>query len=182
MRFQTFSRTFFVVMISLLLISACSATAPQAQATTTPDWFNIDFTDSRTGKTFTMNDFAGKVVLVETMAMWCPNCIFQAAEVRKMHELLGNPDDLVSVSLDIDLHEDAAALKEYADRYGFEWRFAIAPIEAARALGNLYSAQYLNPPIAPMLIIDRNGNVHHLEYGRKDAEMLQKTIAPYLAQ
>jgi hypothetical protein len=25
--------------------------------------------------TFIMNDFAGKVVLLETMAMWCPNCI-----------------------------------------------------------------------------------------------------------
>jgi len=29
-----------------------------------------------------------------------------------------------------------------------------------------------------MLIIDRESNVHHLEYGTKDAEMLQKVVEP----
>ena len=37
--------------------------------------------------------------------------------------------------------------------------------------------QYLNPPLSPMLIIDREGNVHHLEYGLKDEETLQKAVA-----
>ena len=129
-----------------------------------------------------MNTFAGKVVLVETMTMWCPNCVVQANEVRKLHELIENPEDLVSVSLDVDVNEDAASLKEYAEGYGFEWRFAIAPLEVARALGNLYSAQYLNPPISPMLVIDRNGSVHMLEFGKKDAEMLLESVEPYLAR
>jgi hypothetical protein len=33
-----------------------------------------------------------------------------------------------------------------------------------------------------MLIIDRDGNVHHLEYGMKDSETLQKIVGPYLAE
>ncbi len=132
-------------------------------------------------RSFTMNDFAGKVVLVETMAMWCPNCLVQANEVRKMHEALGNPEDLVSVSLDVDINEDDASLKEYVEEYGFDWRFSVAPLKVARALGNLYSAQYLNPPLSPMLIIDRNGEVHLLDYGKKDAETLQKILEPFLA-
>jgi cytochrome oxidase Cu insertion factor (SCO1/SenC/PrrC family) len=181
-------------MVSLilagLLLTGCGASAStpaiepaageSAAAVNTPDWFSVELTDAQTGETFTMNDFAGKVVLVETMAMWCPNCIVQANEVRNMHELLDNPDELVSVSLDVDLNEDRAALKEYVEGYGFDWHFAVAPIEMARALGNLYSAQYLNPPLSPMLIIDRNGNVHHLEYGTKSAETLQKSLEPYL--
>ena len=128
-----------------------------------------------------MNDYAGKVVLLETMAVWCPTCILQGAYVYKLHDLLGNPDDLISVSLDVDINEDADSLKEYAQEYGFDWHFAIAPLEVDRALGNLYTAQYLNPPLSPMLIIDRNGNVHHLEYGLKDAETLKKLVEPYLA-
>ena len=114
--------------------------------------------------------------------MWCPNCIVQANEVRKLHKALGNPDDLISVSLDVDINEDGASLKEYADGYGFDWHFAVAPLAVARELGNLYTAQYLNPPLSPMLIIDRKGNVHHLEYGFKDAETLQKAVEPYLAE
>ena len=172
--------TFFLLN---LLLAACDniATTPLPEsANDTPEWFDIELTDVQTGEIFTMNDFAGKVVLVETMAMWCPNCIVQAHEVRKLHGLLRNPEDLVSISLDVDVNEDAAALKEYSDRYGFEWHYAIAPLEVARALGNLYSAQYLNPPLSPMLVIDRNGEVHTLEYGKKSAETLLKSIEPYL--
>jgi len=150
-------------------------------STRTPDWFNNELTDVQTGESFTMNDYAGKVVLVETMAIWCPTCIIQATQVQKLHEALGNPEDLISVSLDVDVNEDETSLKEYASSYHLDWHFAVAPLLVARALGNLYSAEYLNPPLSPMLIIDRDGNVHQLEYGVKDAETLQEIVAPYLA-
>ena len=39
----------------------------------------------------------------------------------------------------------------------------------------------MNPPLAPMLFIDRQGGVHSLPYGLKKAESLQNTLAPYLA-
>lgn len=151
-----------------------------ANVTATPDWFDMTLTDAQTGKTFTMNDYTGKVVLLEAMAIWCPNCIIQGNQVKKLHEALGNPEDLISVSLDVDFYEDEASLKEYASEFGFDWHFAVAPLLVARALGNLYSAQYLNPPLSPMLIIDRDGNVHQLEYGIKDAETLQQIVEPYL--
>jgi cytochrome oxidase Cu insertion factor (SCO1/SenC/PrrC family) len=187
---SSFTITIFSLVLAGLFVTACGAPASPATtglvsegsepATSEWDWFSVELTDAQTGQTFTMNDYAGKVVLVETMAIWCPNCIGQANEVRNLHQLLGNPDDLVSVSLDVDLHEDQAALKEYAGEYGFGWHFAVAPLEVARALGNLYSAQYLNPPLSPMLIIDRKGDVHQLEYGKKSAETLQKRVEPYL--
>lgn len=142
----------------------------------------MELVDAQTGETFTMNDFAGKTVLVETMAIWCPTCIFQGNEVRKLHEALGHPDDLISVSLDVDYNEDQASLKEYVSEWGFDWHFAVAPLLVARALGNLYSAEYLNPPLSPMLIIDPDGNVHQLEYGKKDAETLQEAVEPFLAK
>jgi cytochrome oxidase Cu insertion factor (SCO1/SenC/PrrC family) len=175
-----------------LTLNACALAAevntpvPQATATaastTIPDWFEMELIDAQTGESFTIHDYAGKVVLVETMAIWCPNCIVQGNEVRKLHQALGNPEELISVSLDVDLNEDQASLKEYASGYGFDWHFAVAPILVARALGNLYSAEYLNPPLSPMLIIDREGSVVELEYGLKDVATLQKIVEPYLAK
>jgi cytochrome oxidase Cu insertion factor (SCO1/SenC/PrrC family) len=190
MRTMTFIRTIvFTLFLTGLPLTACSPTdsiptsepvsSPQ-KAPATPEWFDIELTDAQTGETFTMNDYAGKVVLVETMAIWCPNCLFQANEVRKLHKLLDNPEDVISVSLDVDVNEDTASLKEYSEEYGFEWHYAIAPLGVARALGNLYSAQYLNPPLSPMLIIDRDRQVHLLEYGKKSAETLLASIQPYL--
>ena len=164
------------------IISACGYAQPEPTAATRPGWFDMELTDVQTGETFNMNDYTGKVVLLETMAIWCPNCVVQANEVRNLHKLLGDRADLISVTLDVDFNEDEASLKEYALGYGFDWHFAVAPLEVARALGNLYTAQYLNPPLSPMLIIDRDGNVHHLEYGLKKAETLQKIVEPYLAK
>jgi cytochrome oxidase Cu insertion factor (SCO1/SenC/PrrC family) len=180
-----------VVSAFALILTACddaqavNIPAPQSPvlaAATTPEWFDMELTDAQSGETFTMNDYAGKVVLLETMAIWCPNCVIQGNEVRKLHQALGNPDDLISVSLDVDFNEDQASLKEYASGYGFDWHFAVAPLLVARALGNLYSAEYLNPPLSPMMIIDRDGNVHHLDYGKKDAETLRKIVEPYLTK
>jgi thiol-disulfide isomerase/thioredoxin len=182
----------FVLSFSLMMFACTSMQAntddpnkPQSVTTVaptkTPDWFDMELTDVQTGQTFTMNDYAGKVVLIETMAMWCPNCVIQATQVEKLHEALGNPEDLITVSLDVDIHEDAASLKEYASSYRFDWHFAVAPLGVARALGNLYNAEYLNPPLSPMLIIDRDGNVHQLEYGVKQVDTLQNAIEPYLA-
>jgi cytochrome oxidase Cu insertion factor (SCO1/SenC/PrrC family) len=176
------SRATLSFLLICLLLSACNTASRVAPTEASrPDWFSIPLTDVRTGESFTVNDFDGKVVLLETMAMWCPNCIMQGGEVRKLHELLGNPDDLISVSLDVDLHEDEASLKEYTQEFGFDWHFVVAPLELQRDIGNLYTAQYLNPPLSPMMIIDRDGNVHHLDYGLKEAETLKEKIEPYLA-
>jgi cytochrome oxidase Cu insertion factor (SCO1/SenC/PrrC family) len=195
------SRIFTVVLTSLLLSASSSFATPGIPATvpatsaqsavptvvptpSRPDWFAIPLTDARTGETFTINDFAGKVVLIQTIAQWCSNCAYQQDEVRTLSKLLllDNPDSLVSISLDVDAHEDQASLKKYVDYFGFDWYFAIAPLEVERALGNLYSAEYLNPPLEPMLFIDRRGNVYGLPYGMKTAQQLKNTLAPYLSQ
>ena len=172
---------FWILVLGLFLASCSPAvTATPEPVVERPEWFDYELTDVNTGETFTMNDYAGRVVLMETMAVWCPNCIRQGAEVRKLHEMLGEDSDLVSVSLDVDVNEDGPMLKEYTDEWGFDWHFAVAPLPVARALGNLYTAQYLNPPLSPMLVIDRQGDVHHLEYGHKDAEKLLAFVEPYL--
>jgi hypothetical protein len=191
-RTKTFFQTSLAaILLTSQLLSACGSTASPAlppigagatAPSTTPDWFNIAMTDVRTGKTFTINDLAGKVVLIETIAQWCPNCLFQQGEMRNLRQQLGNPEDLILISLDVDVHEDEASLKKYTADFGYDWRFAVAPLEVARALGNLYSAEYLNPPLDPMLLIDRQGNVYQLPYGMKKADTLQKTLEPYLAK
>lgn len=158
------------------------ATIAASAAPSIPDWYGFAMTDVRTGQTFTIGDFAGKVVLIEGMAQWCPNCRAQEDEVIKLHEMLGNPGDLVSVSLDVDVNEDDASLRKYAASLGYDWYFAVAPLAVARALGNLYSAQFLNPPVAPMLLIDRDGRAYGLPYGLKSAEALRLTVEPYLTR
>lgn len=145
-----------------------------------PAWFSAALTDVRSGQTFSINDYKGKVVLVETLAQWCSNCKRQQGEVKALHGLLGERDDFVSIGLDIDPNESAAALKSYTDSNGFDWVYAVSPAEVSREIASLYGDQFLNPPSTPMLIIDRKGVAHPLPFGIKSADDLMKALEPYL--
>ncbi|MGW8249228.1 MAG: TlpA family protein disulfide reductase [Anaerolineales bacterium] len=149
---------------------------------TLPDWFSIPLTDVRNGKQFSIKDLKGKVVLVETMAMWCTNCFKQQKQVLELHDLLGESDDFVSLGLDIDPNEMGEALQAYTEMNGFFWMYAISPPEVSREIGLLYGDQFLNPPSTPMLIIDRHRQVRPLPFGIKDTQSLMEALQPFLEE
>ena len=155
---------------------------PVVAAPTVPSWFNVAMTDVNTGKQFRINDFTGKVVLMDTMATWCPTCQGEMSEMQLVPGLFPAGTDLVLVSLDVDPNEDATILKKYAASNKFDWYIAVAPIEVGRFLEMNYDQNYLNPPLQPMLFIDRQGGVYGLPTGAKSAVSLQKTLAQYVGQ
>jgi cytochrome oxidase Cu insertion factor (SCO1/SenC/PrrC family) len=146
-----------------------------------PAWFSTSLKNVRSGDAFTIDDFKGKVVLVETMAVWCTTCYQQQTQIKALHESLGMRDDFVSISLDIDPNEDEKTLTAYTQKNSdFDWQYAVAGPAVAREIGNTYGDQFLNPPSAPVLVIDRHGVAHPLPFGVKSAEDLMKIIQPYL--
>ena len=64
---------------------------PELLSVETPDWFDVTLVDVRTGQSFTMNDFYGKVVLVETLAAfedYSARCESQSPADASMHAFL----------------------------------------------------------------------------------------------
>lgn len=147
-----------------------------------PAWFSASLMDVNSGQRFTVADHQGKVVLVETLAVWCSNCLKQQKQVQALHEALGQRDDFVSIGLDIDLNESADQLRNHAQRNGFDWVYAVATPDVARAISDLYGVNFLNPPSTPMLIIDRAGQAHPLPFGIKSAADLQAALEPFLSE
>lgn len=150
--------------------------------TEAPAWFSASLTDARTGQDFSINDFKGKVVLVETMAIWCSNCLRQQGQVKILHEQLGARDDFVSIGLDIDPNESTEALKGYVESKGFDWLYAVPSRDVSREIASLYGDQFLNPPSTPIFVIDRHGDAHPLPFGIKSAEELMQAIQPFLEE
>ncbi|GAB4463987.1 MAG: hypothetical protein Kow0070_25310 [Anaerolineales bacterium] len=147
-----------------------------------PSWYSVLLTDVNTGEAFTINDLKGKVILVETMAVWCSNCFRQQTQVKALHESLGMRDDFVSLGIDIDPNEDAAQLQAFTEKNGFDWLYAVAPAEVSAEFASLYGGQFLNPPSTPMLIIDRKGVAHPLPFGVKTADELLQALQPFLEE
>jgi hypothetical protein len=160
-------------------VMADASATPEAMMES-PAWFSAAMTNVNTGTSFTIQDLKGKVILVETMAVWCSNCLRQQGQVKALHEALGQRDDFVSIGLDIDPNEDESRLKGFVDSQGFDWVYAVPPAEVSREIASLYGDQFLNPPSTPMLAIDRHGVVHPLPFGIKSADELMQFLQPFL--
>ena len=101
-------------------------------------------------------------------------------EVVKLHDSIGERDDLVSIGIDIDPNEDVPTLTNFVKKNGFDWRYVVASDELINDISSLYGSQFLNPPSTPMLIIDRQGNAHPLPFGVKSADSLLAALQPFL--
>jgi len=145
-----------------------------------PEWFSIELTNITTGEVFSLNDYAGKVVLVENMAQWCSNCKKQQDQVLALTDQIGEVSDVVLVALDIDPNEDGQSLKAYTAGNGYFWNYAVAPAELSRQIGQELGDQFLNPPSTPMFIIDRHGDIHPLGFGIKSADDLYDAVQQFL--
>jgi thiol-disulfide isomerase/thioredoxin len=144
--------------------------SPSGAPAETDPLLTFELVDVRTGETFTLAELASeKPVLVEAMAIWCTTCLAQQREVVAAHEAA----DFHSVGIDVDPHERAEDLAEYAGREGFDWRFAMAAAPLVQLLTERYGFGVTNPPSTPTFVITANGGIQALEFGHvRSAEEL----------
>jgi thiol-disulfide isomerase/thioredoxin len=149
--------------------SAAPTPSPTDEAAVADPLLAYELTDVRSGESFTLAELSeDKPVLLETMAIWCSNCLAQQREVVRAHDL----GDFHSVGADVDPNERAPDLAAYADREGFDWRFVIADRELVGLLTERFGFQVSNPPSTPTFIVS-NGEIRALEFGRhRSAEEL----------
>lgn len=167
------------------VIDAVQPEDDQIKESTSPDlptWYQWELVDVRTNQVFSINDFRGKVMLVETMAIWCPKCLQQQIEILELQKSEENHDDVVVISLDVDPNEDAESLNSYSQKNGFNWIYVVASSELIGEISNLYGSQFLNPSATPMFIIDRQGESHLLPFGVKSAMDLDVFLKPFLSE
>lgn len=161
--------------------SAPSGSAPAA-ATSTPTqavpavvldqaWATAELVDVSTGETFRIADHAGKVIVIETMAIWCSNCRAQQGDVQAALKRLP-AGSVVYVVLDIQPSESGTSLADYRERNGFEGRYAIAGAQVARALAAEFGDQVLNPPSTPIVIVGVDGRVTLTDFGHKSPDVI----------
>ncbi|MCA9934115.1 MAG: TlpA family protein disulfide reductase [Ardenticatenaceae bacterium] len=134
-------------------------------------WQELPLVNARTGETFTLADFSGKTVFVETMATWCTNCRQQLTNVSAARGQL-NSDEVVFIALSVETNISAEELATYADNQGFDWLFAVISPDMLQMLADEYGRTIANPPSTPHLIIRADGSTTDLITGIDSAEAL----------
>ena len=55
---------------------------------------------------------------------------------------------MISVTINTDPNETQSQVVRHLDRHGFDWLFAVSPVELSRSLRDEFGVAVLNPPSA----------------------------------
>ena len=151
------------------------AMAKPADAMAKPAWQTTKLVDARTGKTFTLADFAGKTVYVENMATWCVNCAQQLKYVKEAQAKL-DPNKVVFIGLSVESDLKPADLASYADKSGLSFQFAVLNADQLKLMVDAFGFTAINPPSTPHFVIRPDGTFSKLLTGYEDANALVKSL------
>jgi hypothetical protein len=163
-----------LLLIAIFLFSFACAQLPQSAQ----NWQDIELRDIATDKSFQISDFKDKVIVIETMVMWCDACVRQQEEIAKARSSLA--EEVVFITIDIDTDESESIIEQHMDRYGFDWIYVLASSELNYQLQSELGSAILSPPMSPIAIIDKEQGIHLMERGHKSAEELIAEISKYL--
>ena len=155
--------------------SASAARGPElAQA-----WATATLLDVTTGQPFRVADLvaSGKVVFLETMAIWCSNCRTQQVTATAAFDGL-DPERVAWVAIDVESSETAEALAAYREQHGFPFTYAIADADYARALVADFGDVVLSPPSVNIIVVGTAGQVSH-HRGQKSVEEIHRLAAEH---
>ncbi len=149
------------------------ASSPTEGVRLTQAWATAELTDVRNGDRFRIADLVadGRVVFIETMAIWCTNCRRQQGDVVVALSKL-DPARVTWIGLDVDASESADALADYSRTLGFDWPFVVAGNDLARALASEFGDAVLSPPSTPIIVVGTNGAVTLTEFGHKSVDRI----------
>ncbi len=168
------------ILVMVVFLSGCvkeetdqsDAQIPESSAAS--GWKGIELVDVATGDTFSISDFKGKSVLIESFAVWCPTCRRQQDEMKKLHETVG--DSVISISLDTDPNENKEKVLDHMTSHGFDWYFSISPPYLTKALIDEFGTSVVNAPSAPVILVCPDQSSMLLGRGVKTAKELQTEI------
>ena len=121
-------------------------------------------------KTLSLKQYAGKLVLVDFWATWCPPCRAETPNMLKLHKKYNKEGfEIIGIAED----EDGADVMEYVDKKQIPWRLVLDNAENGGKIANLYGV-YGFPT---MILIGPDGKViDTLARGRRLQALVEKHI------
>jgi cytochrome c biogenesis protein CcmG/thiol:disulfide interchange protein DsbE len=177
-----------IVSLSILLLSGCSKNASDinkeqnnslesAKGSNPADNINSsknkapEFTlAGPSGKTVSLSDFKGKVVIVDFWATWCPPCRKGIPDLIDLQTEFGNKLAVIGISVDTDTKDQVAS---FAQNFNINYTVLFANPDVVNAYGNIES-------IPTSFIIDKNGNIVNQHVGLTPKEIYISEIKKLL--
>ena len=162
-----------LLMISVVLLAGCGAKSNSdnnSGAVGKVPAYNFKL-KTLDGKTVTLDDFKGKVLIVDVWDTWCPPC---KAEIPHFIELYSK---YKSKGLEIlgvaGGRYGEEAVRKFIQEYGINYRNAIATPEFIQGFGGIRN-------IPTTFVIDKQGRIYQKYVGYRDKEVFETDIKAIL--
>jgi len=166
---QKLVRLFSLLCIAVLCV-ACAGQASPVPGAAAPSLA----LPTLAGDTVRLDDFAGKVVLINFWASWCEPCVREMPRLQQWYEQYGD-DGLVVLGVNT-LYQDSRTEME-----AFVQQFEITYPMLLDAEGE-QSRRWLAQPLPRSYVVDRQGVVRWTRLGEVTEESFEENIAPLLRE
>lgn len=128
------------------------------------------------GQEFNVEDWRGKVVLVDFWATWCGPCIGELPNVKKLYDTYHDKGfEVVGISLD----DDEQALRQFLKDREIAWTTLFPANEDDRGWENPIAQHYGVSGIPTAILLDKEGKVVNLNArGERLGESLAELLGP----
>ncbi len=127
------------------------------------------------GKAHSLDDWRGKVVLINFWATWCPPCVHEIPElIRLQDELSGQGLQVVGIS-----DESVEDIRTFMNKVAFNYPILRNPPEQGDLSINYGNSQGVLPY---SVLIDRQGRIRQVYRGALQFDTLRSDLQPLLAE
>jgi len=149
-----------VVMTALFGVALAIKLRPQLNllevGSTAPDFKAVELPG---GRPATIENYRGKVVLLNIWATWCPPCKVEMPSMERLHKKLAGTDfQLVAVSVD---EEDSSVVNKFVHEYGLTFPVLHDQDGSIRQI-------YQTTGVPESFVIDRDGVIVKKVIGAAD--------------
>jgi thiol-disulfide isomerase/thioredoxin len=117
------SLLFIIIVAGYSLAQTQAGSSARLYQVPNSAWKSAPLTDANSGKSFTLGNFSGKVVVLQFMAVYCQYCFAEARQLVSVQQsFAGNTqasNQVVVVSVDVDPNENLAQLQSYVSQNHF---------------------------------------------------------------
>ncbi len=121
------------------------------------------------GKTLTLSNFTGKVVILDFWATWCPPCRKGIPDLIELKKKYKDKIEIIGISVDEMSRNTKARVVPFIKEYGINYPIVYADMNVIQQYGGIRS-------IPTSFVIDKKGNVVAKYEGLVPKSTLEETI------